>query len=184
MSYTPLKEEVKQQKTYKQILENNSMTTKNNNIETFAKTLLQEFGGTEQHKINQNASPYSIDFPEVAIEKIEKDFDEKIKASIKSKLKKSIEEVREEIELEYYTEYADNLKHFLDDIVLDKAKALVTGLLEGDESCVRTFLEFGYSRDKILASVIDYTAKIEIEKLKETNKWLHESLDFERGGIR
>jgi type IV secretory pathway VirB4 component len=45
MSYTPFKEEVKQQKTYKQILENNSMTIKNRNIETFAKTLLQEFGG-------------------------------------------------------------------------------------------------------------------------------------------
>jgi hypothetical protein len=134
-----------------------------------------------ENKIIQDTSPYAIEFPQVAIEKIENDFHEKIKISIKSKLKKSIEEVREEIESEYYTNYSNNLEHFLNDIVLDKAKALVTGLLEGDKVAVRTFIEFGYSREKILESVIDYTAKIEIERLKQENRRLLESLDFCRG---
>jgi hypothetical protein len=61
---------------------------------------------------------------------------------------------------------------FLNGLVLDKAKALVVGLLEKDKDCLQTFLDFGYSREKVLASVIDYAAKIEIEKLKQENEWL------------
>lgn len=135
-------------------------------------------------EIIQDTNPYTIEFPEVAIDKIENDFDEKLKLSIKSKLKKCIEDVREEIELEYYTNYADNLKYFLNELVLDKAKALVSGLLEGDEVAMRTFLNFGYSRPKVLEAVIDYAAKIEIAELKEENKSLRESLNFSRGGYR
>lgn len=134
-----------------------------------------------ENKILQNANPYSIVFPEVAIDKIENDFNKKIKSSIKLSLKKTIEDVREDIESEYYTNYSDNLRYFLDQLVLDKAKALVVGLLEGDRVCLRTFIDFGYSREKIIESVIDYTAKIEIENLKRENSQLRESLDFLRG---
>jgi hypothetical protein len=124
------------------------------------------------NKILQSTNPHEINFPEISILKIEDDFNEKIKVLVGEKLKKTIEDVREEIELEYYANYSDNLRHFLDSLVLDKAKALVVGLLDGDKDCIRTFLEFGHSREKVLASVIDYAAKIEIEDLRQEIKRL------------
>jgi len=45
---------------------------------------------------------------------------------------------------------------------------------------MRTFLNFGYSRPKVLEAVIDYAAKIEIEELKRQNSSLRESLEFAR----
>ena len=136
------------------------------------------------NKMLQDCDPYSINFPKSLVERIESDFNQKIKDCIKDKLKKSIEEVREEIESEVYARYSDNLRYFIDQIILDKAKALVVGLLEGDRMSLRTFIDFGYSREKILESVVDYTAKIEVENLKKENSRLRESLDLHRGNYR
>lgn len=126
----------------------------------------------------QDNSPYGVNFPQIDIEKIKNDFDQELKTSIQSTLKKAIEDVRSEIENEYYAKYSDNLEYYLNDLVLQKAKALVVGLLEGDEKCLKHFIDFGYSREKILESVVDYTAKKEIEKLREDNKELSDKLRY------
>lgn len=128
----------------------------------------------------QDNNPYGVDFPEIAIEKIQNDFDQKLKTSIQSSLKKAIEDARAEIENEYYSKYSDNLEYYLNDLVLQKAKALVVGLLEGDEKCLKHFIDFGYSRKQILESVVDYTAKKEIEELKKDNKRLSDNLEYYR----
>ena len=128
----------------------------------------------------QNSNPYIIQFPEADIDKIKDDFDNKLKESIKSTLKKTIEDVREDIEREFYTNYSSNLEYYLNDLALDKAKALVNGLINGEEKALRVFIEFGYSRPKILESVVDYAAKVEIKQLKEQNEYLRQSLQFYR----
>lgn len=128
--------------------------------------------------MEQRNSPYGIDFPEIDIKKIENDFDQKLKTSIQSTLKKAIEDVRSEIEEEYYSKYSDNLEHYLNDLVLQKARALVVGLLEGDEDCLKHFIDFGYSRKQILESVVDYTAKKEIEELRKDNERLSDNLKY------
>lgn len=130
--------------------------------------------------MKQNNSPYGIDFPEVDIKKIQNDFDQKLKTSIQSTLKEAIEDVRSKIENEYYSKYSDNLEVYLNDLALEKAKALVVGLLEGNEDCLRHFIDFGYSRKQVLESVVDYTAKKEIEKLRKDNERLSDSLKYYR----
>ncbi len=124
----------------------------------------------------QDNSPYGINFPQIDIEKIQNDFDQKLKTSIESSLKKAIENVRSEIESEYYANYSDNLESYLHQLALDKARSLIIGLLEGDKKCLEYFIDFGYSREKILESVVDYTAKKEIEKLREDNNRINEEL--------
>ena len=133
-----------------------------------------------KEKILQSSNPYEISFPDVDMDKINNDFNEKLKLSIKEMLKKAIESVREDIELEYYANYSSNLEHYLNDLALDKAKALVEGLLNGEDQALRTFLKFGYSRPRVLEAVIDYASKIEIEELRIENKSLRQSLDFIR----
>jgi len=128
----------------------------------------------------QNSNPYAISFPEVDSDKIREDFDGKLKESIKSTLKKTIEDVREDIEREYYTNYSNNLECYLDQLVLDKAKALVVGLINGEEQALTTFIKFGYSRTKILESVVDYAARIEVEDLRRRNEDLISTLKFYR----
>lgn len=126
----------------------------------------------------QDNSPYGVNFPQIDIEKIQNDFDQKLKTSIESSLKKAIENVRAEIESEYYANYSDNLESYLHQLALDKARNLVVGLLEGDKKCLEYFIDFGYSREKILESVVDYAAKKEIEKLREDNKELSDNLKY------
>lgn len=126
----------------------------------------------------QDNSPYGINFPQIDIEKIKNDFDQKLKTSIESSLKEAIENVRAEIESEYYANYSDNLELYLHQLALNKARSLVVGLLEGDKKCLEYFIDFGYSREKILESVVDYTAKKEIEKLREDNKELSHNLKY------
>jgi len=129
----------------------------------------------------QDSNPYQVNFPEVNIDKIKDDFDNKLKESIKSMLKKTIEDVRVDIEREHYANYSCNLEHYLDNLVLDKAKALVAGLINGEEQALKTFIKFGYSRKKILELVVDYAAKIELEDLRRQNEDLISTLKFYRG---
>ena len=129
----------------------------------------------------QDSNPYCVEFPETDIEKIRNTFDNSLKDSIKAKLKKVIEDVREDIETEYYTQFSDNLESYLNQLATNKAKALVHGLLRGEEQALKVFLRYdSISREKVLESVIGYAAQIELEELKRDNSRLREHLELTR----
>lgn len=124
---------------------------------------------------------YGLYLPELDAEKIEKDYNEKLRDRIKENFKKILSEARAEMEQDFCEESGYQFVKYIEEAALSKARKLVEGILQGDEEIMKFFIKYNdFTRSKILNSVIDFAAKIEIEELKRENERLKESLAFYR----
>ena len=66
--------------------------------------------------------------------------------------------------------FANDTRWNLDRLIVDKAKLLVDALLRGDEAVMKSFIGWSYqqkTRRAVLDAIGDYTAKTEVEDLRE-----------------
>lgn len=103
---------------------------------------------------------------------------------LRKKTKKFFDDILCEMLDGFASHFANDTRWNLDRLIVEKGKLLVDALLRGDEKAMETFVGWSWNegtRKAVLDSIGEYTAKAEVERLRERVQSLEESLKYRSG---